>query len=625
MEEEVCMLIKNYNMEERYKANDYNGTAPLYKIRNFHSNVMLSAPHSVNQIRKENIKYAEVYTGFITEYLSDALLVGSITKTLNDNDDANFDDISKYRDEVVKLIKKNGIKFLIDIHGASELRNFDIEIGTAKGENINYNDEIVAICIKLAHEHGYKNVNVDDMFTASNKNTVSRYVNEKTKICAIQLEINKKHRSPDANPEEFEKMLKFMQHLIVTIDNYLNSNRFLDTITISNGRGIYPFNKIELPKIYFNKYGLYVNEYVELINLQGESVCCKVKLSDDDKAYVSMRYFDDYFRISDKASLFDAGYHDANILRPKIEIIDNNKIFVTDEIYESVKNKQIEIINFTGNRKIIMNVEPYPYQKNNKNSVYLNYYQRKLLSIEVPDILTNEDFTDLNNQIKADKNIDLSEGYYVKGGLFYKISPVITPEMFEKLSTYYRRNYCVVKWRISSLNSGEKFDIYDKLIHKQTIHLIAGRGDEKDDGNELVRMTPNTIKLLGIEETDIVAIKYNGSEVRLRALSFENMDMEKIMRSNGINNCEDIEYLIGIPAKYRLKLGIEELGTAVKVARDTKYLFVKNLNTQLLSIFGTIITITQLPIENMWIKGMLAALSIPVVMNVVFSYERAKI
>ena len=121
-------------------------------------------------------------------------------------------------------------------------------------------------------------------------------------------------------------------------------------------------------------------------------------------------------------------------------------------------------------------------------------------------------------------------------------------------------------------------------------------------------------------------IKYNGSEVRLRALSFENMDMDKIMRSNTINNCEDVEYLIGIPAKYRLKLGIHESGTTgVRVARDTKYLFVKNLNTQLLTIFGTIITITQLPIESPWIKGILAALSIPVVMNVVFSYERAKI
>ena len=73
-------------------------------------------------------------------------------------------------------------------------------------------------------------------------------------------------------------------------------------------------------------------------------------------------------------------------------------------------------------------------------------------------------------------------------------------------------------------------------------------------------------------------IKYNGSEVRLRALSFENMDMDKIMRSNTINNCEDVEYLIGIPAKYRLKLGIHESGTTgIRVARDTKYLFVKNL------------------------------------------------
>lgn len=35
--------------------------------------------------------------------------------------------------------------------------------------------------------------------------------------------------------------------------------------------------------------------------------------------------------------------------------------------------------------------------------------------------------------------------------------------------------------------------------------------------------------------------------------------------------------------------------------------------------------ITQLPVNSIWIKGILALLSIPVVMNVVLSYERSKI
>lgn len=620
------MLSKILNIEEHYKANEYNGTAKSYKVRSFRSNVMLSAPHSVNQIRKGNIKYAEAYTGSMTEYLSDAHLVCSITKALNENDDANFDDISKYRDEAVKLIKENGIKFLIDIHGASESRDFDMEIGTARGKNISYNDKIVDMFLALAREYGYLKINVDELFTASNKNTVSSYVNEKTGIYSIQLEINKKYRSPDTNPEEFEKMLKFLSHFIVIIDNYLNSKKFLDVITISTGRGLNPFNKIELPSHYMEEYGLSANEFIELINFKGESICCRVVNSIDDSICVSLRYFEDYFKVSDKASLFDAAYRDASILRPRVEIINNNKIFVTKDIYDIVKNKQIELINLRRNRKIIMDVELYPYLRNNKNGIYLNYYQRKLLGIEVPDILSKEEFTDLNNCFMSDNNIDLSEGYYETDNNNYQISPSITTEMFDKLSTYYRKNFCTVKWKKSSFSPDEKLDICDKLIGKQIVHLIAGRGYEKDDGNELVRMTANTIRLLGIEETDTVVIKHNNSEVRLRALSFESMDVEKIMRSNGINNCEDVEYLIGIPAKYRLKLGIHESGsTGVRVARDTKYLFVKNLNTQLLTIFGTIITITQLPIENPWIKGILSALSIPVVMNVVFSYERAKI
>jgi hypothetical protein len=98
--------------------------------------------------------------------------------------------------------------------------------------------------------------------------------------------------------------------------------------------------------------------------------------------------------------------------------------------------------------------ELYPYLRNNNNGIYLNYYQRKLLGIEVPDILSKEEFTDLNNCFMTNNNIDLSEGYYEEDNINYKISPAITTEMFDKLSTCYRKKFCTVKWKISSLSSG---------------------------------------------------------------------------------------------------------------------------------------------------------------------------
>lgn len=619
------MLAEINKTEDKYKANEYNGTGPLYRVRNFPGRVMLSAPHSVNQIRRGNIKYAEVYTGAMTEYLSEILSVSSIIKSLNDKDDANYDEVSKYRDEAVKLIRDQDIKLLLDIHGASELRDFDIEIGTARGRNINYNDEILDIILSLSKEYGFSKVNVDDLFTASNKNTVSRYVNEKTGIYAIQLEINKKYRSPDTNYIDFEKMLNFLSHLIVTIDNYLKRDKYLDVITISKGRGISPLNKIELPHEFLKKHHISVNEEINLINYQGKAIKCKVLSSQDQNIYLSLRYFNDYFKYSNKAGVFWDEYEKATILKPRIEIIDNDKLYVTADIYDKVKDNHIEIINIRRNRKITMDVNLYPYENNHKESIWLNYYQRKLLGLELPDKLSFEDFADLNSAFKNHKNKDLLEGYYEEDKPLYKICPTITPERYEEISAYYRKNYSLVKWKLCPLKPNKNFKFYDKAVGKQEIHLIAGRGDEKDDGSELVRMTANTIKLLGIDETDNVRIKYKGAEVILRALSFDNMDMEKIMRSNNINSCEDVEYLIGIPAKYRLKLGIYDSGTGVKVERDTKYLFVKNLNTQLLSVFGTIITITQMPIENIWIKAILALISIPLVMNVVLSYERSKI
>ena len=72
-----------------------------------------------------------------------------IYKTKNNNDDANYDlENNNYKEELLKIINKNKIKLLLDIHGASDKYGFGIDIAT--DNEINLNDkEIVLKILKL--------------------------------------------------------------------------------------------------------------------------------------------------------------------------------------------------------------------------------------------------------------------------------------------------------------------------------------------------------------------------------------------------------------------------------------------------------------------------------------------
>ena len=51
-------------------------------------------------------------------------------------DDANYDPQNYYKDELIKIVKQQQIKLLIDLHIMSSKREHSIDIGTGRGTNI---------------------------------------------------------------------------------------------------------------------------------------------------------------------------------------------------------------------------------------------------------------------------------------------------------------------------------------------------------------------------------------------------------------------------------------------------------------------------------------------------------
>lgn len=152
--------------------------------------VLLSAPHSVEQIREGKIKFSETKTAPIVQYVHEQTGCYGAFKTMNFNDDANYDDENYYKDELINLVKKHKIKVLFDLHIMAAHREHNIDIGTGRGENIFQRNDIREIIKRNFERNDVDQVKVDHLFAATFKNTVSATVARECKIPCFQIEFN---------------------------------------------------------------------------------------------------------------------------------------------------------------------------------------------------------------------------------------------------------------------------------------------------------------------------------------------------------------------------------------------------------------------------------------------------
>lgn len=174
---------------------------------NGNNKVIISAPHGVTQFRQNKIKVREVGSLSTALFLHKATNSYFIAKTRNNNDDANFDERSLYKTDLLKIIRKNKLKYVLDFHGLSEKRDIDINFGTNFGDNIKTNEFQFEKLVKILKDNHFK-VTIDDPFTAG-KRTISGSVKAKLKnIFTLQIEINCGITNRQENYTKYKTLLK---------------------------------------------------------------------------------------------------------------------------------------------------------------------------------------------------------------------------------------------------------------------------------------------------------------------------------------------------------------------------------------------------------------------------------
>lgn len=199
-------------------THDNNDHDHVFYLTN--SRVLISAPHAVSQVRLGKQKVAEIGSLRTVLWLANESNVSYIVKTKNNFDDANWDIVSKYKDEVWKIVKCNNVEYVLDFHGLAAERECDIDLGTDLGLNIEKDIKAFDWLLNALTNSGFR-VSIDQPFKAGN-NTVSWSTKKKFKdIWTCQVEINTRITNRPENFDKFRKMIEIFSDFIKYLDNRL--------------------------------------------------------------------------------------------------------------------------------------------------------------------------------------------------------------------------------------------------------------------------------------------------------------------------------------------------------------------------------------------------------------------
>lgn len=207
------------NLEEDFANNEYFGTnvwtEEKYRVLSGNFPVLLSAPHSVNQIRGDDVRDAEKYTGAIVRYLSRTTNSYGIFEIFT-HADPNYDTDHNYKNAIINLIESYNIKLLLDIHSSTFKDDTDIDIVTNNRESLCGNYELIDKFKTLAIKHGIK---VDEN-NVPNKDAENEIIAVSSLICgipSIRLVINNSKLDLESGNDKIESICKTIEEFILQI------------------------------------------------------------------------------------------------------------------------------------------------------------------------------------------------------------------------------------------------------------------------------------------------------------------------------------------------------------------------------------------------------------------------
>ena len=224
-EVDMGVILQVEELEKKFSNNGYNGSGyDWFELCEGDIPIMISAPHTVNHFSRGKVKYAEILTGGIAEYLQRQTNCHLMYTACYEDADANRDsmDICLYKQKLLEYVLTNNIKLLIDLHGMKINSDYAIELGTGGYGNptlIGHGfiadtvEEVVGSSLRKYLDEDNKQIVRNVRFVARGENTITNFISRKSRIPCLQLEIGGEYRD-SKKPERLEALISGLQSVI---------------------------------------------------------------------------------------------------------------------------------------------------------------------------------------------------------------------------------------------------------------------------------------------------------------------------------------------------------------------------------------------------------------------------
>ena len=215
------MKEKILDLEADFANNEYFGTnvwtEEKYRVLSGKIPVLLSAPHSVNQLRGDDVRPAENYTGALARYLSNLTDSYAIFQLFT-HADPNNDENHNYKNAVINIVETYNIKLLIDIHSTSFKDDSDIDVVTnlrgTLGNELQLVDKLKLI--------GLKNDVVIDENNKPNKEVQCEIISVVSLVCgipAMRIILNSNKLDLEKDSAALQKICDAIEEFILLYKN----------------------------------------------------------------------------------------------------------------------------------------------------------------------------------------------------------------------------------------------------------------------------------------------------------------------------------------------------------------------------------------------------------------------
>lgn len=217
LENPVRFAIQFENSQRQYyvepASDEFDGTVFLRG----EIPVLVTAPHATTHVRVKMTKSYELYTGALSVILHSLTGAHALYTHRASQIDPNYYDESPFKNRLQAVLKEHGIRFVLDIHGTGSQRLHDVFPGVGTEREFLMGKDFYLNKLQQAAELSNVFLGSLDVFPAARQLTVTKFAATKLGVPAMQIEINRRLRQPEGNPNQFEKLVEFLSSYISSI------------------------------------------------------------------------------------------------------------------------------------------------------------------------------------------------------------------------------------------------------------------------------------------------------------------------------------------------------------------------------------------------------------------------